>query len=190
MDSRRILILFILLETAIIILAGYQDGVSVRALQTVTHYSAGLSLFLFSIIFLLQQKKEILCKWLSNRFYLLFAVVQSIHFTALFVLVILADIQLIPHRVAGAILACLIVFAMPVIQHYYEVKRLSYRLYRTAENVYAYYTWFIFFMTYLPRVQGKLPQWAGTYKEHVLLLGWISLLLGYRISGLMKLRFR
>jgi hypothetical protein len=56
------------------------------------------------------------------------------------------------------------------------------------EIVFQYYVWLIFFLTYLPRVQGTLPSAGGSYWEHVALLGWVSLLLGMKITSLLRIK--
>ena len=50
--------------------------------------------------------------------------------------------------------------------------------------IYLYYVWLIFFMTYLSRVQGTFPKAGGSYAEHTMLLGWVALMLGIKISDL------
>jgi hypothetical protein len=52
--------------------------------------------------------------------------------------------------------------------------------------IYLYYVWFIFFMTYYPRVSGSLSNVGGTYKEFVILLAWVMFMLGIKISSLIK----
>lgn len=56
------------------------------------------------------------------------------------------------------------------------------------ETIFVYYVWLIFFLTYLPRVQGKMPQAGGSFTEHVALLGWISTLLGMKLAGLIPFK--
>jgi hypothetical protein len=63
---------------------------------------------------------------------------------------------------------------------------LSGRTYSTLETIFVYYVWLVFFLTYLPRVQGKLPQAGGSFTEHVALLGWVSTLLGMKLSALIQ----
>jgi len=162
------------------------EGYSLIALQTITRFSGRLSLFLFSAIFLLYNKPHTITVWLSDQFYLLFAIVHGIHLIELLSFVYLSGIKLVPYRIAGGFLAYLFIFAMPIIQSYKMRGALSGRTYSTLETIFVYYVWLVCFLTYLPRVQGKLPQAGGSFAEHVALLGWVSTLLGMKLSALIQ----
>jgi hypothetical protein len=75
---------------------------------------------------------------------------------------------------------------MPMVQYYFEQGKIPLKKYSIAENVYLYYVWFIFFMSYLPRVQGKLPNAGGSYLEFVFLLSWVCMLLGMKLTSLIS----
>ena len=186
MSSRNLIILFVAIEICIIGLGLSSEGYSLAALQTITRFSGRLSLFLFSAIFLLYNKPHAVTVWLSDQFYLLFAIVHGIHLLELLSFVYLSGIALVPFRIAGGFLAYLFIFAMPFIQFYKMRGALSGRTYSTLETIFVYYVWLIFFLTYLPRVQGKLPQAGGSFAEHVALLGWVSTLLGMKLSALIQ----
>jgi len=51
--------------------------------------------------------------------------------------------------------------------------------------IYLYYVWFIFFMAYLPRVRGELPHVGGYYSEFVVLLAWVSLMMGVKLQSIL-----
>jgi hypothetical protein len=186
MSSRKLIILFVAIEICIIVLGLLSEGYSITALQTITRFSGRLSLFLFSAIFLLYNKPRTITVWLSDQFYLLFAIVHGIHLLELLSFVYLSGIELVPYRIAGGFLAYLFIFAMPFIQSYKMRGALSTRTYSTLETIFVYYVWLIFFLTYLPRVQGKLPKVGGSFAEHVALLGWVSTLLGIKLSALIQ----
>jgi hypothetical protein len=186
MSSRKLIILFVAIEICIIVLGLLSEGYSLTALQTITRFSGRLSLFLFSAIFLLYNKPRTITVWLSDQFYLLFAIVHGIHLLELLSFVYLSGIELVPYRIAGGFLAYLFIFAMPFIQSYKMRGALSTRTYSTLETIFVYYVWLIFFLTYLPRVQGKLPKVGGSFAEHVALLGWVSTLLGIKLSALIQ----
>ncbi len=190
MSSKRIIILFVAVELAIVLIVLVTEGYSLTALQTITRFSGRLSLFLFSAIFLLYNKPATIIPWLSSKFSLLFAIVHGIHLIELLLYVYLSGIQLIPYRIAGGFLAYAYIFAMPVFHSYQVTARISKRTYLILENVFVYYVWLIFFLTYLPRVQGKMPQAGGSFPEHVALLGWVSTLLGMKLSGLIQFQKR
>jgi hypothetical protein len=81
---------------------------------------------------------------------------------------------------------------MPYAQHLVEHHKISIKLFSTLTLIYQYYVWFIFFMTYLPRVRGELPNVGGSYAEFVALLAWVSLMMGVKLQSLLmnKLSFR
>jgi hypothetical protein len=186
MTSRKLIILFIVIEVVIVVLGFLTEGYSLAALQTITRFSGNLSLFLFSAIFLLYNKPYTITAWLSDRFYLLFAIVHGIHLAELLTFVYLADIELIPYRLAGGCIAYLFVFVMPFLQTFRIRGQISKRAYSIVETIFIYYVWLVFFLTYLPRVQGKVPIAGGSFAEHVALLGWISTLLGMKLSAMIQ----
>lgn len=77
------------------------------------------------------------------------------------------------------------IFVMPWIQSKYDEKKITDKRFNQAALIYLYYVWFIFFMTYLPRVRGELPNAGGSYKEFVVLLGWVSIMMGFKWSQLL-----
>ena len=186
MNPRRIIGLFILLELIIIAVSIIMDGFSIAALQTTTRFSGRLSLFLFSLIFLLHNKPVILHNWLSEKFYLLFAIVHGIHLIELLAYVYLADVRLIPMRLAGGFLAYVFIFIMPFLSNYARSGKITLKRFFTFEAIFLYFTWLVFFLTYLPRVQGKLPTAGGSYAEHVALLGWVSTMLGIKLTSMLQ----
>lgn len=186
MSAKKIIALFVTLEIAIIIIVTVADGIGLTSLQTITRFSGRLSLLIFSIIFLFYNKPPTITAWLSDKFYLVFAVVHGIHLLELLTFVYLSGIRLIPLRVAGGVLAYTYIFLMPLFQHYKNTTRISLRTFAIMETIFMYYVWLIFFLTYLPRVQGKVPQAGGSFTEHVVLLGWVSSLLGMKLANLIQ----
>ena len=186
MNPRRIIGLFILLELIIIAVSIIMDDFSIAALQTTTRFSGRLSLFLFSLIFLLHNKPVILHNWLSEKFYLLFAIVHGIHLIELLAYVYLADVRLIPMRLAGGFLAYVFIFIMPFLSSYARLGKITLKRFFAFEAIFLYFTWLVFFLTYLPRVQGKLPTAGGSYAEHVALLGWVSTMLGIKLTSMLQ----
>jgi hypothetical protein len=186
MNPRRIIGLFILLELIIIAVSILMDGFTIAALQTTTRFSGRLSLFLFSLIFLMHNKPVILHNWLSEKFYLLFSIVHGIHLIELLAYVYLADVRLIPMRLAGGFLAYVFIFLMPFLSNYARAGKITLKRFFTFEAIFLYFTWLVFFLTYLPRVQGKLPTAGGSYAEHVALLGWVSTMLGIKLTSMLQ----
>lgn len=188
MSARRIIGLFVLLELLIIVASILLDGFTITTLQTITRFSGRLSLFLFSLIFLLHNNPRILHNWLSDRFYLLFAIVHGIHLIELLAFVYVSDVRLIPLRVAGGFLAYVFIFTMPLLAEKTRSGKLTVKRFYIFEALFLYFTWLIFFLTYLPRVQGKLPTAGGSYAEHVALLGWVSTMLGIKLTSMLQVQ--
>ncbi len=185
-SSKKILGVSIAIEILIIVSAILLDGFSTISLQKITRFSGRFSLLLFSIIFLLHgTNMEV---WSSSKLYLVFAVVHGIHLIELLSYVIISDAKLVPIRIAGGMLAYTFIFIMPILDLKQSKNQLTKQKFNLFENVFLYYVWLIFFLTYLPRVQGKLPLVGGNYDEFVILLAWVSTMLGIKLMMLMSSR--
>lgn len=182
MTVRGAICIVIGLEAALAGLALYNYGFTIEGIQAVTRFSGRLSLALFSVIFiLLPQHEERASGLLSPKPFLVFALAHGIHLLELLSYVYISGNKLIPARAAGGFLAYTLIFTMPFIRHRFQSGTLKHKQYHIALTVYLYYTWFIFFMSYLPRVQGTLPSIGGTYVEFVVLLSWVCMLLGMKL---------
>lgn len=188
MSFRNAFLSTLIIEVAIALLAVINYGVSLEALQALTRFSGRVSLFIFSIIFLFQHHQFIRIKSiLSDKYYLIFAIAHGIHLVELLTYVYLSGIPLVPIRLAGGFLAYLFIFAMPWIATLFQNATITSKQFSILTLIYLYYVWLIFFMTYLSRVQGTFPNGGGSYSEHVVLLGWVSLMLGLKLSeGLLR----
>jgi hypothetical protein len=187
MTLRNAVISVILLECLVAAFAFYHYGQSLEALQAVTRYSGRVSLFIFSIMFiLLPQHEPTLERILSTKPFLIFAVAHGIHLAELLTYVYLSGNELIPIRLAGGFLAYAFIFVMPFIKGYAQTGKITVGRYKIAQTVYLYYVWFIFFMSYLPRVQGKLSNVGGQYWEFVVLLAWVCMMLGMKLPALIR----
>jgi uncharacterized membrane protein len=79
---------------------------------------------------------------------------------------------------------------MPILADRLEQGRFSEKEFSIMIIVFQYFVWGIFFLTYLPRVRGLSTSVGGGYIEHVVLLGWISLMLGMKLPMVMFRRKR
>jgi hypothetical protein len=114
MKARTSLLLVIAAEMVVILLGVLSYGWTIQGLQAATRFSGRLSLFIFSLIFLLHpQHKQKLTDLMSDKFLLAFAVAHGIHLIELLSYVYLAQIQLVPIRVAGGFFAYVLIFIMP-----------------------------------------------------------------------------
>jgi len=193
MKFKDALLSVLIIEVGIALLAVINYGTSLESLQAVTRFSGRASLAIFSVIFLFQNHRHVNVKTiLSNQYSLVFAIAHGIHLLQLLTYVYLSGNELIPVRLAGGFLAYALIFVMPYAQQLSENNKISARAFSTLTLIYLYYVWFIFFMSYLPRVRGTLTHVGGSYSEFVVLLAWVSLLLGIKLQALLldKIKFK
>lgn len=177
MTFKKSLLIILFLELLVAALGVSIYGWNIEGLQATTRFSGRLSLAIFSAIFiLLPYHREKLIQILSNKFFLIFAIAHGIHLAELLAYNYFSGNKLIPLRLAGGALAYAMIFIMPFIS-----ERLIGRKKVVIQNIYLFYVWFVFFMTYFSRVQGKL-QVGGTYAEFVTLFSWVCLLLVIRLG--------
>jgi hypothetical protein len=185
-NSRKVFLIFILFELLIIITGIFLEGFELEALHIITRFSGRLSLLVFSLIFLIPFAPRY-SNWTSTKPYHLFALIHGIHLVQLLFYVKLAGNELIPIRVAGGFLAYLIIFIMPYLVQLARENKLSSTVFFRINIFYFSYIWFIFFMSYLPRVMGTLPNVGGSYWEHVVLFIWVLTLPVIKIYSTLKL---
>lgn len=189
MSFRKALFLTIIAEIAMALLGVINYGFTMDGLQATTRFSGRLSLAIFSLIFLFQKSEKFNIKAvLSEKFFAVFAIAHGIHLMELLSFLYLSGAQPIWYRLAGGFLAYALIFFMPVAQILLEKGRLTNQRFAALNLVYVYYVWFIFFMTYLPRVRGTLPNVGGSYIEFVILLGWVSMMMGIKLQDLIAVK--
>lgn len=96
-----------------------------------------------------------------------FAIIHVIHWMFLAVAVTLSGFEIVFIRIIGGALAYLMIILMPLV---YEKRLFADRPLPMLENGYIIYVWFIFFMTYLPRILGKVPTATGTLPSYIALM--------------------
>lgn len=189
MKFKDALLSTLIIEVGIALLAVINFGATLESLQAVTRFSGRASLLIFSLIFLFQNHKHLNVKSiLSEKYFLIFAIAHGIHLIQLLSFVYLSGNKLIPIRLAGGFLAYVLIFIMPYAQSMFERNKISLKTFSTLTLIYLYYVWFIFFMSYLPRVRGTLPNVGGSYSEFVVLLAWVSILMGIKLQSLLMAR--
>lgn len=185
MKFKDALLSTLIIEVGIALLAVINYGATLESLQAVTRFSGRASLLIFSLIFLFQNHKHLNVKAiLSEKYFLIFAIAHGIHLVELLSFVYLSGNPLIPLRLAGGFLAYVLIFIMPYMQSLFDRNKISLKAFSSLTLIYLYYVWFIFFMSYLPRVRGTLPNVGGSYSEFVVLLAWVSILMGIKLQSL------
>jgi hypothetical protein len=183
----KTLAFYILIESLIILLSILFHGFTTEALQTATRFSGRLSLAVFSLIFLCKNRSGSWKFWITDKPYLLFAIIHGIHLALVFLFITTAGINLIPIRVLGGFLAYALIFLMPILSTRAQSGKVSLRSFQRIETIFIYYTWFMFFMAYLPRIQGKLPTAGGTFEEHLILFCWVIAIFVLRLFSRFKI---
>lgn len=180
MTVRNAVILCFVIELSLGALGIINYGWNVEGLQATTRFSGRFSLLIFSVLFLAHRPSDIY-SWLSQKPFHIFALAHSIHLIELSTFIIISGTPLILYRVAGGFLAYSLIFLMPILADRLEKGSFSEKNFNAISIVFQYFVWGIFFLTYLPRVRGSLPNVGGSYLEHVILLGWVSLMLGMKL---------
>jgi hypothetical protein len=175
-QSRNAFVIFISAEVLIILAAILIDGVSLEALRTATRFSGRLSLVFFSGMMLTRRQPEAVKKFFSNTPYLLFAVLHGIHLLELLFYVQLSGNKLVPFRLLGGFVGYVFIFLLPYLSYLHSKAKLSAKAFRLCQLIYFPYLWFIFFMSYLPKVMKTAPNVGGAYWEHVVLFIWVIVL--------------
>jgi hypothetical protein len=184
MKFKDALLSTLIIEVGVALLAVINYGATLETLQAVTRFSGRVSLAIFSLIFLFHNHRIIPVKSiLSEKYFSIFAIAHGIHLIQLLSFVYFSGNALIPLRLAGGFLAYLLIFIMPYAQQLFEQQKISGKQYSTLNLVYLYYVWFVFFMSYLPRVRGTLTNVGGSYYEFVVLLAWVSFMLGIKLQS-------
>jgi hypothetical protein len=170
-NTSRVFVAWIAIEILIILfpIASY-GGATLEALHITTRFSGRLSLIAFSAI-LLTRGKSSAPGWVSDKPFHLFATLHGIHLAELLLYVTWSGTTPIPIRLLGGALAYAFIFVMPLASTKFAGPKMS-----KMEIAFFSYVWMIFFLTYLPRVLGKLPNVGGTFTEHVILFAWVILL--------------
>lgn len=180
MSTRNAILICLIIEVGVALLGVINYGVTIEGLQATTRFSGRFSLLLFSIIFLANHPRDIY-SWLSKKPFHIFALAHGIHLLELLSFVYISETPLILYRVAGGFVAYSLIFLLPLLADRLERGTLTAKKFDIAVIVFQYFVWGIFFLTYLPRVRGSLPNVGGSYLEHVVLLGWVSLMLGMKL---------
>ncbi len=189
MTVRNAIIICVIIEFSLGALGIINYGWTIEGLQATTRFSGRFSLFIFSVLFLANKPTDTF-PWLSEKPFHIFALAHGIHLIALLTFILLSGTPLILYRVAGGFIAYSLIFLMPVLADRLDKGLLDAKRFNLFSIVFQYYVWGIFFLTYLPRVRGSLPNVGGSYMEHVVLLGWVSLMLGMKLPRVMFKRKR
>jgi hypothetical protein len=93
------------------------------------------------------------------RLFSAFAILHGIHWCLLAVSVWMNGFDLNPARLAGGMLAYLLILGMPVLLN---SEKLSVNALKALQSFYLLWVWFVFMMTYVTRLRGQSPDAGGS----------------------------
>lgn len=179
-----------LLLVAVIVgaLTGY--GLSIEGAQAATRYTARLSFLIFALVFSISAwhhfwRNELSATLLANRrrLGLTFAYAHFVHLACVGIYVGLSGARPQPLRLAGGVMAYLLLTATVATSNDTAVRKLGHRRWKQLHTVGLYYLWFVFFMTYFPRLQGKLPGVGGGFVDFVVFFSVLLAIMGLRLTA-------
>lgn len=185
-DRRQMLwLLMLCAEILVIIYALLANNSLVDSLQTMARLSGRVSLILFCLIFVHYHPGD----RVKNAFFV-FAVAHGTHLIELVAYQLSKNPtgQFITTRAAGGFVAYVLIFIMPLLHQLEDRGRIKYSNVMKLEFVYIYFIWFIFFMTYLPRIMGKATSVGGSYYEFVIAFCLIVTVMAFRLFHAIRRR--
>jgi len=154
-------------------------GTGVEGLQALTRYTGRAGFALFAFVFVLSPWSrlwpgELVRGAIRRRRHLglAFAYVHSVHLIVLLTYVRASGAELVPSRLAGGIAGYTAMAVMAATSNAAAVRKLGPRLWRRLHTICLYYLWFVFFLTYLPRLLGKSPN-AGAGPVEIAVSFWL-----------------
>ena len=84
----------------------------------------------------------------------------------------------------GGAIAYFLILSMPLAQYLFDKHKIKTGKFEVLKTFYLYYIWFVFFMTYLPRLMGSFSNAGGKYWEFVVLFSWVLIMLTVKIMHL------
>src|SRR5882672_1871382 len=142
MELRNAVLLAVGAEIAVAALGVNNYGWSIEGLQATSRFSGRLSLFIFSFIFLLHPgEKSKVSFYLSDGYFLVFAIAHGIHLIELLSYVYLSGIELVPYRLMGGFIAYAFIFLMTLFQQRFEAGKISPKKFNELGLSYLFYVW-------------------------------------------------
>jgi DMSO/TMAO reductase YedYZ heme-binding membrane subunit len=170
-------------------------GQTIDAAQAMARFTARMSFAVFAIVFSASSLYRFFPSDLTasllrsrRRLGITFAFAHTIHLVALALFVSMSEARPQITRVAGGALAYLLIFAMALTSSDAAVKRMGARSWKALHTGGVFYIWLAFFLTYLPRLQGKLPQAGETHAEFIVMMSLVITIMLLRLSSMLAPR--
>lgn len=180
MRTKDAILIGLIIELGIMAWAAINYGVGIAGIQAVARFSEYFLLLLFSILFLISDITGVFFL-LSAKPYHVFSLAAVFYLAALLLLLYFSGNSLTLWQFVGILATYLFIFSMPFLIKKRDEGKLENGKFKIFEMLFLYYIWFFFFLTYLPRAIGSFGIMGGAYMEHVLVLGWVSLMLGMKL---------
>jgi methionine sulfoxide reductase heme-binding subunit len=168
-------------------------GQTVEAAQAMVRFTARISLFIFSLVFVASSlhrifRSDFTAALLKNRrqFGVSFAFSHTAHLLSIIIFFRLSGTQAPMLTLIFGGLAYLLIYAMAFTSNNWSVKKLGAKNWKILHKVGVFYIWSIFFITYLGRVlPGKVdePKPGGTKTEFVIAFLVVLAILSLRIAA-------
>ena len=180
MRAKDAILIGLIVDVGILAWAVINYGIGIKAIQAATRFSEYFLLLLFSILFLASDVPRVYFL-LSIKPYHLFLLAAAFYLATLFLLFYFSGNTVTPLYAVGILVTYAFIFSMPLLTRERDAGRLENRKFKMYEMLFLYCIWLFFFLTYLPRASGSFGVVGGAYTEHVLVLGWVSLMLGMKL---------
>lgn len=152
-------------EALVLLAAQLESGGTLPAFfQSAARLSGRVSLFFFALLLVYATLRPELNRAdasfrVKMRLFRDFAVLHLIHWCLLALSVWYSGFELHPVRLAGGILAYVLIVSVPLILQtsYLQVKQRE-----RLQSVYLFWVWFVFMMTYITRLRGQSPDAGGS----------------------------
>lgn len=186
----RFVAVFLVAEAA---LAFAAFGAGAEGLQAVARYSGRLGLFWFGLAFAASAWHRLAPSPLTRlalsrrrQLGLAFGVHHLVHLGWLLAYLSAAGKALDPARAAGGLVGYVLLVAMMATSTDAAVRWLGRRRWQRVHRLGLWYLWIAFALTYVPRLQGKVPDAGGGTAEFVACLLVIAALGSLRLAAFVR----
>jgi hypothetical protein len=164
----------------------FQTGFSIVSLYTLEEAIHILTIAVFSVIFIVQNK-HVLFKILSPFVYTLFSILYGTYFLIFAISHATRQRSFLDLEAWLSITGLSITIVLAAIEVRAYSKQITAHRFYLSEQVFAYFIWATFFVFYYTKVEGTSTQITTSHLHDVIILAWVSSLLGYRFSRLVTL---
>ena len=166
--------------------AGYGSGI--EGLQAVTRYTGRAGLLWFSILFVLAAEHRYADTNRARQALAIvrgFAVHHAVHLVLLLSYLEASGHPLVVSRAAGGMLGYVLLFAMAAASTDTARRRIGSTRWKALHQLGLWYLWIVFVLTYLPRLEGKLPDAGGGPKEFAACMLLLVVLAAFRVAAML-----